>query len=132
MNIYNGANEGIRDQNEDGNQDHQIHEHFLQLTPRPRDVTFTVPERQIVSNDSFSIHNSNFLKEFVYVTWAAARNRVRQQLYNPNLPLQPNPRPPVWSEEARAMMVLWIARERRIFEMEMRELEYLLGLRGAR
>jgi len=72
------------------------------------------------------------LKEFVYVTWAAARNRVRQQLYNPNLPLQPNPRPPVWSEEARAMMVLWIARERRIFEMEMRELEYLLGLRGAR
>jgi len=28
MNIYNGANEGIRDQNEDGNQDHQVCRRF--------------------------------------------------------------------------------------------------------
>jgi hypothetical protein len=58
--------------------------------------------------------------------------RVRQQLYHPDLPLIPHPPPPFWSEEARAMLVLWIARERRVFEMEMVELEYLLGLRGAR
>lgn len=64
--------------------------------------------------------------------WAAARMRVRQQVYRPDLPFAPNPLPPVWPEELRAMMVLWIARERRMFEMEMRELEFLLGLRGAR
>jgi hypothetical protein len=68
----------------------------------------------------------------MYVTWAGARLRVRQQLYHPDLPIQPHPQPPHWSEETRAMLVLWIARERQIFEMEMRELEYLLGLRGAR
>jgi hypothetical protein len=68
----------------------------------------------------------------MYITWDAARNRVRQQLYHPDLPFDPYPLPPVWPEETRAMMILWIARERRIFEMELEELEYLLGLRGAR
>lgn len=68
----------------------------------------------------------------MYFTWAIARTRVRQLVYRPDLPFPPNPLPPVWQDEVRAMMVLWIARERRMFEMEMRELEYLLGLRGAR
>lgn len=71
-------------------------------------------------------------EELLYVTWAGARMRVRQQVYQPDLPLLPHPPPPNWSDEVRAMMVLWIARERRMFEMEIRELEYLLGLRGAR
>jgi hypothetical protein len=71
-------------------------------------------------------------KEMLYVTWAAARMRVRQELYEPNLPIPHYPLPPAWPDEMRAMIVLWIARERRVFEMEMRELEYLLGLRGAR
>ncbi|KAG2121997.1 hypothetical protein BD769DRAFT_1389844 [Suillus cothurnatus] len=107
------ADGGVRNQNRD--QDHQIPGHLLQHEPRPRNVMFTMPGRQL---------------ELMYITWAAARNRVRQQLYNPNLPYQPYPRPPVWSDEIRAMMVLWIARERRIFEMEIEELEYLLGLRA--
>jgi hypothetical protein len=68
----------------------------------------------------------------MYITWAAARRRVHQQLYQPALPIPPYPLPPFLPEEARAMMVLWIARERRMFEMEIRELEYLLGLRGVR
>jgi hypothetical protein len=68
----------------------------------------------------------------MYDTWAAARMRVRQWVYRPNLPLAPNPLPPVWPDELHAMMVLWVARERRMFELEMRELEHLLGLRGAR
>jgi hypothetical protein len=72
------------------------------------------------------------MKEFMYATWAAARVRVRQQMYHPDVPFQPYPFPPVWPDETRAMMILWIARERRVFEMEMQELEYLLGLRGAR
>jgi hypothetical protein len=38
----------------------------------------------------------------------------------------------MWTDEMRVMMILWIARERRIFEREIEELEYLLGLRGAR
>jgi hypothetical protein len=71
-------------------------------------------------------------KEMLYVTWATARMRVRQELYEPALPIPHYPPPPAWPDDMRAMMVLWIARERRIFEMEMRELEYLLGLRGAR
>lgn len=58
--------------------------------------------------------------------------RVRQQVYRPEVLFLPNPLPPLWPDEVRAMMVLWIARERRMFEMEIRELEYLLGLRGAR
>lgn len=64
----------------------------------------------------------------MYVTWATARMRVRQYLYEPGLPLAPYPLPPMWEDEVRAMMVLWIARERRIFEMEIQELEHLLGL----
>jgi hypothetical protein len=71
-------------------------------------------------------------KEMLYVTWAVARMRVRQELYEPNLPIPHYPLPLAWPDETRAMIVLWIARERRVFEMEMRELEYLLGLRGAR
>jgi hypothetical protein len=76
--------------------------------------------------------NINIFKKIIYTTWAAAQIRVRQQLYHPDLPLLRCPLPPALSDEARAMIVLWIARERRVFEMEMRELEYLLGLRGAR
>ncbi|KAG1729888.1 hypothetical protein EDD22DRAFT_853055 [Suillus occidentalis] len=54
---------------------------------------------------------------------AAARMRVRQELYEPTLPIPPYPLPPAWPDEMRAMMTLWIARERRVFEMEMRELD---------
>ncbi|KAG1758203.1 hypothetical protein EDD22DRAFT_850213 [Suillus occidentalis] len=68
-------------------------------------------------------------QEWMYITWDAAQNCVRQQLYHPDLPFDPYPLPPVWPEETWAMMILWVARERRIFEMEMEELEYLLGLR---
>lgn len=82
--------------------------------------------------DPFTSDALTVLKEWMYITWDAARNRVRQQLYHPDLPFDPYPLPPVWPEETRAMMILWVARERRIFEMEMEELEYLLGLRGAR
>ncbi|KAG1817917.1 uncharacterized protein BJ212DRAFT_1479744 [Suillus subaureus] len=116
MNNNSDVDGGVRNQNGDQDQDrdHQIPGHLLQLAPRPRNVTFTMSGRQV---------------ELMYITWAAARNRVRQQLYNPNLPFQPYPLPPVWSDEMRAMMVLWIARERRIFEMEIEELECLLGLR---
>ncbi|KAG1892792.1 hypothetical protein F4604DRAFT_1913490 [Suillus subluteus] len=70
--------------------------------------------------------------EILYATWAIACTRVRQQLYHPGQPVAPCPQPPLWGEEMSAMMVLWIARERRLFECEMREIEYLLGLGGAR
>lgn len=69
-------------------------------------------------------------KELFYLTWTAARMRVHQWVYQPNVPLLPHPQPPAWSDEARAMMVLWVVRERRMFEMEIKELEFLLGLRG--
>ncbi|KAG2096686.1 uncharacterized protein F5147DRAFT_817021 [Suillus discolor] len=94
--------------------DELIPQHLLQHTPRPREVVFTLTVGQL---------------EMLYVRWAAARMRVRQELYEPALPIPPYPLPPAWPDEVRAMMVLWIARERRVFEMEMRELEYLLGLR---
>lgn len=68
----------------------------------------------------------------LYLTWAIAHARVRQQFYHPEQPVEPCPRPPLWGEEMQAMLVLWIARERRLFESEMKEIEYLLGLRGAR
>ncbi|KAG1848143.1 hypothetical protein C8R48DRAFT_677347 [Suillus tomentosus] len=118
MNNNANANEvGNRDGDRHGNQGHQIPEHLLRVAPRPRDVMFTLSERQL---------------EMLYVRWDAARIRVHQQIYNPHLPFQPYPLPPAWSEEVRAMMILWVARERRMFELEMQELEYLLGLRGAR
>ncbi|KAG1798518.1 uncharacterized protein HD556DRAFT_1305981 [Suillus plorans] len=82
----------------------------------PREVSFTIPEEQL---------------EIIYETWAIARARVRQQVYQQERPSAPFPRPPLWREEMRAMIILWIARERRLFEREMREIEYLLGLRGA-
>ncbi|KAG2341456.1 hypothetical protein BDR05DRAFT_949775 [Suillus weaverae] len=47
-----------------------------------------------------------------------------------NLLFAAYPPPPLWSNEEQAMIVLWIAREHHMFEMEMRELEYLLGLRA--
>ncbi|KAG2117615.1 hypothetical protein DEU56DRAFT_761352 [Suillus clintonianus] len=105
---------GNRNGDGDGDQNHQIPQQFLQHAPRPRSVTFTMTRTNL---------------ELIYVTWAAARARVDQELYRPHLPFQPVPLPPYWSDEDRAMMVLWVARERRVFEMEMRELEYLLGLR---
>ncbi|KAG2156320.1 hypothetical protein DEU56DRAFT_906484 [Suillus clintonianus] len=112
--MNNNANNGVGNQNENGNRNHQIPGHLLQHAPRPRNVMFTMSGRQ---------------QELMYVTWAAARVRVRQYMYEPTLPLPPHPLPPLWEDEVRAMMTLWIARERRMFEMEMRELEYLLGLR---
>ncbi|KAG1794744.1 hypothetical protein EV424DRAFT_1350977 [Suillus variegatus] len=116
MNNNANANEvGNRGGDGHGNQGHQIPEHLLRVAPRPRDVMFTLSERQL---------------EMLYVRWDAARIRVHQQIYNPHLPFQPYPLPPAWSEEARAMMILWVARERRMFELEMQELEYLLGLRA--
>ncbi|KAG1837471.1 hypothetical protein C8R48DRAFT_680297 [Suillus tomentosus] len=36
---------------------------------------------------------------------------------------------PVWTDEEMAFLVLWIARERRILEMVLTQLEHLLGLR---
>ncbi|KAG1908161.1 uncharacterized protein F5891DRAFT_1179680 [Suillus fuscotomentosus] len=94
----------------------QIPQEFLQLVPRPRDITFRLIERQL---------------ELMYVTWANARVRIHQEIYRPELPLQPCLQPPVWTEPTRAMVVLWIARERQIFELEMEEMERLLGLRDA-
>ncbi|KAG1719444.1 hypothetical protein EDD22DRAFT_854955 [Suillus occidentalis] len=114
MNNYVNANREGRNQDGDRDQNNQIPRHLLQHTPRPRDVVFTLTAGQL---------------EMLYVTWAAARMQVRQELYEPALPIPPYPLPPAWPDEMRAMMVLWIARERRLFEMEMRELEYLLGLR---
>ncbi|KAG1767790.1 hypothetical protein EDD22DRAFT_844364 [Suillus occidentalis] len=113
MNNNANANGGAGNQNEGANHDHQIPQHLLQHAPRPRDVMFTMTGRQL---------------EMIYVTWAAARMRVHQYLYQPALQLPPYQLPPDWPDETRAMIVLWIARERRMFEMEMRELEYLLGL----
>ncbi|KAG1896328.1 uncharacterized protein F5891DRAFT_983516 [Suillus fuscotomentosus] len=113
-NANGGAGNGNRDG--DGHQNHQP-QHFLQYPLRPRNIMFTMTRRQLA---------------LIYITWVAARMRVRQQVYEPALPLPPNPPPPIWSDELRTMIVLWIARERRMFEMEVRELEYLLGLREYR
>ncbi|KAG1800064.1 hypothetical protein EV424DRAFT_1545831 [Suillus variegatus] len=110
-NVYQYGRNGNR------NEDNQIPQQLLRHAPRPRDVSFRVSDVHL---------------ELLYVTWAGARMRVRQQVYQPDLPLLPHPPPPNWSDKVRAMMVLWIARERRMFEMEIRELEYLLGLRGTR
>jgi hypothetical protein len=59
---------GVGNQNAEGNQEHQVRQeffnksvltgilqipqHLLQLIPRPRNVMFTMTERQIVSNES--------------------------------------------------------------------------------
>ncbi|KAG1796528.1 hypothetical protein EV424DRAFT_1353082 [Suillus variegatus] len=117
MNGHDNAN--IRDGDGDGerneNPNHRIPRRLLEYIPRPQEVSFRMNDRQL---------------ELMYITWAAARMRVRQQVYRPDLPFAPNPEPPVWRDEVHAMMVLWIVRERRMFEMEMRELEQLLGLRA--
>lgn len=60
---------GAGNQNEDANQEHQVRQeffnksvltgilqipqHLLQIVPRPRNVMFTMTERQRVSNESF-------------------------------------------------------------------------------
>ncbi|KAG1902396.1 uncharacterized protein F5891DRAFT_1186504 [Suillus fuscotomentosus] len=98
-----------------GNHNHEIPRYLLQHAPRPREVSFTLMERQ---------------QESMYIVWAAVRGRVRQQVYYPGLPFPPYPLPLVWPDDIRAMMVLWVARERRMFEMEMTKLEYILGLRA--
>ncbi|KAG1726358.1 uncharacterized protein EDB91DRAFT_1086809 [Suillus paluster] len=117
MNNHANANGGFGNQNGDGNQ-----------TTAP--TCSKGPGRDIY--DAKKTTALTLLKELMYVTWAAARIRVCQQVYEPTLPLPPYPLPPVWEDKMRAMMVLWIARERRMFEMEMQELEYLLGLRRVR
>ncbi|KAG1758380.1 hypothetical protein EDD22DRAFT_956950 [Suillus occidentalis] len=117
MNNYVNANAEGANRDADRIRNNQIPQHLLENIPRLRKVVFTLTVGQL---------------EMLYVTWAAAQMRVRQELYEPALPIPPYPLPPAWPEEMRAMIVLWIARERRVFEMEMRELEYLLGLRGAR
>ncbi|KAG1811099.1 hypothetical protein EV424DRAFT_1349733 [Suillus variegatus] len=83
MNNHTDANGGIGNQNVDGNQDHQIPQCLLQLIPRPRDVTFTLTEGQL---------------QLMYITWAGARMRMCQEVYRPEVPLQPRPQPPVFSE----------------------------------
>ncbi|KAG2096324.1 uncharacterized protein F5147DRAFT_656638 [Suillus discolor] len=119
MDNYANANRGAGNGNGDGDghQNHQMPQHFLQYPLRPWNVMFTMTRQQLA---------------LMYVTWAAARVRVHQQVYEPALPLPPNPPPLIWPDELHAMMVLWIAREHRMFEMEVRELEYLLGLREHR
>ncbi|KAG1869744.1 hypothetical protein C8R48DRAFT_670986 [Suillus tomentosus] len=92
-----------------------VHPRLLQLIPRPRDVTFTLTEEQL---------------QLMYFTWASAQIRMHQEVYRPEVLLQLHPQPPVLSEVMCAMIVLWIARENQIFEMEMQELEHLLGLQG--
>ncbi|KAG1761537.1 hypothetical protein EV702DRAFT_1052957 [Suillus placidus] len=98
-----------------GGQNYEMPRHLLQHTPRPREVVFRMTEMHL---------------EIMYITWAAARRRVRQLIYQPELPFPPYPVPPVWPDEVRAMMILWITRERRMFEMEMAVFEYILGVRG--
>ncbi|KAG1815358.1 hypothetical protein EV424DRAFT_1348470 [Suillus variegatus] len=100
-------NNGVQDQN---------NQHLNHL-PNPRNISFTIPDQQM---------------DILHATSVIARSRVRQQLYHPEQQFAPCPRPPLWDEEMRAMMILWIARERRLFEWEMREMEHLLGLRGPR
>ncbi|KAG1794467.1 uncharacterized protein HD556DRAFT_1443034 [Suillus plorans] len=100
----------------DGDQNHEIPQHLLQHIPRPREVVFRLTRDQL---------------ELMYNTWAVARRHVRQLVYQPELPFPPYPLPPVWPDDLRAMMVLWVAREWRMFEMEMAEFEQILGLRGA-
>jgi len=97
-------NNGVQDQN---------NQHLNHL-PNPRNISFTIPDQQM---------------DILHATSVIARSRVRQQLYHPEQQFAPCPRPPLWDEEMRAMMILWIARERRLFEWEMREMEHLLGLR---
>ncbi|KAG2132728.1 uncharacterized protein EDB93DRAFT_1107805 [Suillus bovinus] len=109
MNYYPNINRGA-------NEDHNHEIPALQHAQRPREVRFTMLERQI---------------ELLYTKWGVAQMRIRQQVYCPDLLLIPHPPPPFWSDKTRAMLILWIVRERRMFEMEMVELEYLLGLRGA-
>ncbi|KAG2108899.1 uncharacterized protein F5147DRAFT_773233 [Suillus discolor] len=101
MNNQGNANIGGNENNE--NLNHDIPQHLLEHIPWPRDVSFRMTDRQL---------------ELVYITWAAARMHVRQQVYRPDLPFAPNPLPPVWPEELCVKMVLWIAREHRMFEME--------------
>ncbi|KAG1894574.1 uncharacterized protein F5891DRAFT_984950 [Suillus fuscotomentosus] len=110
MNNHADANRGVGNQNAN---ESQIDPHILRLIPRPRDVTFRLTEEQL---------------QLMYFTWAGARICMRQELYQPEVPLQPRPQPLVLSEVMRAMIVVWIAREHRIYEMEMQELERLLGL----
>ncbi|KAG2046720.1 hypothetical protein BDR06DRAFT_977269 [Suillus hirtellus] len=110
----NGRGRGDANQNAEGNQNHQIPQRILQIIPRPHNVMFTLTEMQL---------------RLMYVTWAGTRVRMRQELYHPEVLVQPRPQPPVLSEEARAMMVLWITRECQVFEMEMDESGHLLGLR---
>jgi hypothetical protein len=98
----------------------QIPQCVLYHIPRPQIISFTMNNRQLVSNWDASESKH------------AAQIHVRQQLYHPDLPLLRCPLLPAWSDEAHAMMVLWIARERRVFEMEMWEFKYLLGPRGVR
>ncbi|KAG1859872.1 hypothetical protein C8R48DRAFT_673814 [Suillus tomentosus] len=81
-----------------------------------------------INNNANGVANQNY-EEMKYIVWAATRGCVRQQVYHPELPFPPYPLPPVWPEDMRAMMVLWVARERHMFEMEMAELEHILGLR---
>lgn len=88
MNNHTDANGGIGNQNVDGNQDHQVHWGFynnhcspilqipqclLQLIPRPRDVTFTLTEGQLVSNDLFRSYNFDIFKAINvhYMGWRA-------------------------------------------------------------
>ncbi|KIK35387.1 hypothetical protein CY34DRAFT_17046 [Suillus luteus UH-Slu-Lm8-n1] len=116
QNYINGLRDGVnRLGNVEGN--NAIQRQYLDRAPNPRNILFTFPEQQL---------------EILYATLAIARARVRQQVYHTEQPPIPCPQPPLWDEEARTMMVLWIARDRRLFEWEMREMEYLLGLRGTR
>lgn len=110
----------------------QPHRQHLNHLPNPRNISFTIPDQQMVSEVMHSNNNLLILQDILHATSVIARSRVRQQLYHPEQQFAPCPRPPLWDEEMRAMMILWIARERRLFEWEMREMEHLLGLRGPR
>ncbi|KAG2139106.1 uncharacterized protein EDB93DRAFT_1106210 [Suillus bovinus] len=99
--------------NANGEIAYKIPQHLLQHTPRPREVVFVLTGNQL---------------ELMYNTWVVVRRRVCQRIYQPELPFPPYPPHPVWSDEAQSMMILWVARERHMFELEMAELEHILGL----
>ncbi|KAG1892838.1 uncharacterized protein F5891DRAFT_1197109 [Suillus fuscotomentosus] len=64
----------------------------------------------------------------IWETMSIACTRANQALHS-DTQLLDMVEPPVWTDEETVFLVLWIARERRILEMVLTQLEVLLGLR---